>query len=363
MRDVIAGFDIGGTKIALVVVGASGTPVHRSVESTDASSDAIDSTEDAVIYHGLADQLRRMLDAALDGVSRPRLRAIGIVSAGPIRGGGLRNPPNIVPTRIADAHRDLPRLIPLVDPLRDAFSCPVNLLNDCNGAALGEVYYGLGLHTADKSTLHLAYVTISTGFGVGAWDGGRLILGKDGNAGELGHTVVRPNGLPCGCGNRGCAEAYASGSGIVTNATERLLALGPAEQRSSILLRLLRERSPTGSSDAEALPRRLSPPIVFDAAAEHDPIAEVVLDDAVFAAGVAFSAVANAYDPAVISVGGAIALAHPELLEPIREEMLRHINVAPPEVRLTPLGARVTERGAVALARRLMDDDPSAGRI
>ncbi len=352
MLDVIAGFDIGGTKISLVVADSSDGRVQRSVESTDAASGSIDYTAEGSTYRGLSEQLVRMLRAALSGLRRPRLGAIGVISAGPIRNGGLWSPPNIVPAGLAESHRELPRFIPLVDPLRRAFSCPVDLLNDCNGAVLGEVYYGLGRDAPDKSALHLAYATISTGFGVGAWDGGRLVLGKDGNAGELGHIVARADGLLCGCGNRGCVEAYASGSGIVGNARARLLALEDAGRSGSELVRLLARAD--APSAFEALVDRLTPALVFEAAAQGDPVARSVIDDAAFAAGLGFSAIANAYDPEIISVGGGIALAHPELLEPIQREMRRHLNVVPPEVRLTPLGTQVTEQGAVALARRLL---------
>jgi len=246
--------------------------------------------------------------------------------------------------------------MPLVDPLQDAFACPVDLLNDCSGAVLGEVYCGLGSDTPDKSVLHMAYVTISTGFGVGAWDGGRLILGKDGNAGELGHIMAHENGLLCGCGNRGCVEAYASGSGIVGNARQRLLELDNAEQDSSVLVQLLLAGNthPTPVSANETYLCKLSPRLVFEAAKKQDSVAQAVIDDAIYAAGIAFSAIANAYDPDIISVGGGIALANPDMIGPIREEMLRHLNVIPPEVCLTPLGAQVTVQGALAIALSLL---------
>jgi glucokinase len=356
MLDVVAGFDIGGTKVSLVVADSFDEWLYRSVEETDVKADSMEYATEHSTYHGLAAQLERMLRAALVDLRRPRLGAIGIVSAGPIRDGGLWSPPNIFPACIEEAHRELPRFMSLVDPLREAFSRPVDLLNDCSGAVLGEVFHGLGKETSDKGTLHLAYATISTGFGAGAWDGGRLVLGKDGNAGEFGHIVVREDGLPCGCGNRGCVEAYCSGSGILANARGRLLALDDAERVPSALVGLLLgdTAQPASASTIVTLLDGLTPALVFEAAERHDPLAQSVIDDVIFAAGVALSAIANAYDPAVISVGGSIALAHPELLEPIRGEMLRHLNVIPPEVRLTSLGAAVTEWGAVAVARRLL---------
>jgi glucokinase len=354
MPEAIAGFDIGGTKIALSIATPNGRALHRTVQPTNRhASDSIEEQADYRVYHGLALQLISMLCEALEETQISAIQAIGVVSAGPIRGGLLISPPNIVPAALESAPRR-PLHIPIVSPLLERFSCPVSLLNDCNGAVLGEVYYGFGRNTDDKSLLHLAYATISTGFGAGAWDGG-LILGKDGNAGELGHIPVRIGGLRCGCGNLGCVEAYASGTGLVSNAKARLLALDTSMRERSALVGLLadgeEEKEPL---DVRLLTSRLTPSLLFDAADRGDPLAREVIAEAIFAAGVAFSVIANAYDPTVILVGGGIALGHPELLDGIRSEMLEHLNVAAPRVEMTSLGASVTERGAVALAQSLL---------
>lgn len=357
MTDVVTGIDIGGTKISLVLANLSSEIVHRSVEPTDSTTGTIEFTDDLVTYYGLEEQLERMLTNALVETGGPRLKAIGIVSAGPIRGGDLWNPPNIVPTAIPVSHRSLPRSMPLANSLHKTFACPVDLLNDCSAAVLGEVFFGLGKNVADKSSLHLAYATISTGFGVGAWTDGRLILGKDGNAGELGHVFVRKDGLRCGCGNHGCAEAYCSGTGIVSNAQAYLRDLADLKQGAPGFYRLaLEEHDPRSSSSptlGEIL-ESITPTRVFEAAAANDPLALAVIDDAILAGGIAFAAIACAYDPEFISVGGGIALAHPELLEPIEAEMRAHLNVRAPKVCITPLGNAVTEQGAIAIAQRLL---------
>jgi glucokinase len=357
MTDVVAGIDIGGTKISLVLATLSGETIHRSVEPTDSLTGTIELTDDLVTYFGLAEQLERMLTQALVKIDESHLKAIGVVSAGPIRDGGLWNPPNIVPPAIPASHRASPRSMPLVAPLKKSFDCPVDLLNDCSAAVLGEVFFGLGKNVADKSSLHLAYATISTGFGVGAWTEGRLILGKDGNAGELGHVFVRKNGLRCGCGNHGCAEAYCSGTGIASNARARLFDLADVEQGAPELYRLaLEEHGPLPSSrpPLDAVLQSITPTRVFEAAAAKDPLSLAVIDDAIFAGGIAFAAIACAYDPEFISVGGGIALAHPELLEPIETEMRAHLNVRAPKVCITPLGSEIADQGAIAIAQRLL---------
>ena len=364
MRRAVAGFDVGGTKIALALEDETGARLGRVTEPTDTTSSSIEILVAESVYHGLAEQLARMLEDALGAASVDRIAAIAVVSTGPIREGELRSPTNIFPDRLVGNARQLPRRIPLAAPLQRTFDCPVALLNDCAGAVLGEVYRGVGKEVRDKSSLHLVYATISTGFGVAAWDGGHLVAGKHGNAGELGHIPVVADGLPCGCGNRGCAEAYASGGGIRRNAERRLLKLDDETARSLPLARLLVRGTPDAPAvgGVERLTDRLTSEMVFEAAANEDPVAVDVIEEAIFAAGVALSVAANAYDPSIITVGGAIALAHPEIVAPIEREMREHLNVLPPEVCVTPLADAVTEEGALALAHDMLRRGRAEGR-
>jgi glucokinase len=86
---------------------------------------------------------------------------------------------------------------------------PVALTNDANAAALGEMLYGDAQGMRD-----FIVITLGTGLGSGIVANGQLIYGADGFAGELGHTIVDPDGRECGCGRKGCLETYASASGI-----------------------------------------------------------------------------------------------------------------------------------------------------
>lgn len=86
---------------------------------------------------------------------------------------------------------------------------PVVLTNDANAAALGEMYFGVARGMKD-----FIVITLGTGLGSGIVVNGNLVLGHDGFAGEIGHTVYDPNGRLCGCGRRGCLETYASATGI-----------------------------------------------------------------------------------------------------------------------------------------------------
>lgn len=89
------------------------------------------------------------------------------------------------------------------------FKLPVAIANDANATACGEAIYG-----AAKGIKDFAVVTIGTGLGSGIFHKGHLIDGFDGNGGELGHTILIPDGRQCGCGRRGCLETYTSASGI-----------------------------------------------------------------------------------------------------------------------------------------------------
>jgi glucokinase len=128
---------------------------------------------------------------------------IGLSVAGPVdrRRGVLKNPPNM-------PFRD----VPLTGPLSGEFGIPVYLVNDCHAGVLGEMEYGRGKGRAD-----VVYITISTGIGGGVVSGGRILLGREGNAAEIGHLHVDDTyGLTCGCGNNGHWEGYASGRFIPT---------------------------------------------------------------------------------------------------------------------------------------------------
>jgi len=347
------GVDLGGTKVTALIADHQGTLIARSQRPLSAADGRFSRFHDGVAFSGVVEQIASLLHQLLGQNDIATLSGIGIGSAGPLRHGAIRNPPNIDLPAIPSDLPGRPVYLPLTAPLAEAFDAPVRLENDCNAAAVGEAVYGIGRGTQDKEDLHLVYVTVSTGLGAGVWSGGRLLLGKEGNAAEMGHVVVKEGGLRCGCGNNGCAEAYCSGSGIVKNARVRLADMDLSADLP--LLRLVRSAAGEAGCPSEDQLRLLdfiTPPRVFEAAAADDPVARTVIDDAVRYGGIALSAIANAFDPQTITLGGAIAIAHPEIVAPMADEMRHHLNVTAPEVRLTPLGTGAVEYGAIALAQR-----------
>ena len=186
--------DVGGTKLAAGIVTAAGEIVDgRQVPTEARDRDA------EQLYGALVDLVQSVLDAH-QARSGPAPVVCGVGTGGPMTGGGaFVSPLNIV------GWRDFP----LRDRLRDSLGLPVFVDNDAKALALGEGWVGGAVGVPD----YLAMV-VSTGIGGGIVLDGRLLDGRDGNAGHIGHITVEPDGHLCRCGNRGCLEAEASGTAI-----------------------------------------------------------------------------------------------------------------------------------------------------
>jgi len=270
---------------------------------------------------GISDQILQMLE-----LIDVRISAIGVGSIGPIylETGTIINTPNLPFERIS-----------IVEPLIEAYKVPVGMLNDCSAAVLGEQVFGAG-----KGLKNLAYVTLSTGLGGGAIVDGNLLLGKDGNAVEVGHLTIDPDSpLVCGCGCRGHWEAYCSGRHIPKYA--RLL-IEELELDDTQLLRV-------SGGDRQ----NITTEGIYRAASEGDPTAQEVIRriGAVNAIGIAD--MVNVFDPELVTIGGSIALNNPELtLNPIVENIDDHLINRRPETLITPLGADAVLHGALVYAMR-----------
>ncbi|MEO6571895.1 MAG: ROK family protein [Ilumatobacteraceae bacterium] len=185
------GLDIGGTKIAGVVIDPSGSVVARERRATP-SGDG-----DAAVA-ACIETAERLLDMA---------RAAGL-AAGPI---AIAMPGTI--DRVSGRVIDSPVLsmtdVPMVEIAQRALGHPVTVLHDVKAAAFGELVAGAGIGQADA-----AYLNIGTGVSVAFVFGWKVHQGASGTAGEIGHVVVEPDGRLCNCGRRGCLETVASGPAI-----------------------------------------------------------------------------------------------------------------------------------------------------
>lgn len=271
------------------------------------------------------DQVIRAVREGLDRCPSPELLAgIGLASTGPLdlEKGGMARPSNIPYD-----------FVPLVGPVESAFGYRVVLMNDANAAALGERTFGAG-----KGHENLVYVTISSGIGGGAIVDGHLLMGKGGNAAEIGHLVVDPAGrLRCGCGRSGHWEAYCSGKNIPNFA--RLLArvtTGGSEQSVASLL-----GSGEWRGDSAA---------IFSAAHAGNEFGMRVIAEVGRLNAMGVANAVNMFDPSLITIGGGVALAHPDLvLTPIREFVPTYSVNRVPDIVITPLGDDAGVLGALSL--------------
>jgi glucokinase len=173
---------------------------------------------------------------------------------------------------------------------------PVTVEYDANAAAWGEFRFGAGKDVDD-----MVFVTLGTGVGGGVISHGVLLRGARGMGGELGHITVQPAGPRCGCSNRGCLEALASGT------TKERRAREVADKRPhSALRRLAAEREPLGGD-------------VLDLARKGDEAAIEVLREAGTWLGIGFATFINIFDPEVIAIGGGVSEAGDLMLEPARK--------------------------------------------
>jgi glucokinase len=297
--------DIGATKIR-VCSGDSGGIFRKISEETDRNHGKM----------GIPKQIIRILREL-----EPNPKAIGIGSIGPIdlETGTITNTPNY-------PFND----IPIMEPLRRDFNVPVGILNDCAAAVSGEHTFGAG-----KDKKNLFYVTFSTGLGGGAIVDGHLLLGKDGNAPEIGHLVIDPRSeLVCGCGGRGHWEAYSSGTSIPKFAKI-----------------LLREK---GFNQKMISGEKLTAKSIFQAAKKGNKIASYIVDRIGEINAIGMADIINAFDPELITIGGSVALNNPDLLiKPIIEGVNEHIINRKPEITITPLGEDIVLHGALSLALEL----------
>jgi glucokinase len=310
---VTCGIDIGGTKIAGAVVDGDGAVVDEArVESPATDPEAIEAAV-AELVAGLA--------------ARHPVAAVGVGAAGYIDAdrSTVLFAPNI-------AWRDEP----LGAELARLTGLPVIIENDANAAAWGEFRYGAGRDVDDQ-----LMVTVGTGVGGGVIADSRLLRGAYGVAGEIGHLCLVPDGLQCGCGNRGCFEQYGSGSALVRVTRE-------AAAGSSLLARDLLDR-------AGGDPAAITGPLITAAARDGDRFAIEQLGTLGQWLGHGIASLVAVLDPAVIVIGGGVSEAGDLLLDPIRESFTRELTGRgyrpQAEIRRAVLGNQAGVIGAADLAR------------
>ena len=224
---MILGIDIGGTTSKLALV-EGGHVMARSRIPTVGHADP-EAFADALAQAG----------RELERSSASRINSIGIGAPnGDHHAGSIVQAPNM----------PWDHDVPLAAMLAQRMALPCTLGNDANAAALGEWRYGAGQGMSD-----LLVVTLGTGLGSGLIVDGRLLLGPFGNAGELGHVILVPEGRMCTCGRRGCLEAYVSIRGI--RETYRELAPDPSMLKEEGVLNIAQAAAKGDRHAVEAFER------------------------------------------------------------------------------------------------------------
>lgn len=278
------GIDIGGTNTDIGLVSADGFCVARKNLPTATYFDADLYVADicAAIKTMMEKERVRMIDGI--GIAAP----MGNYYTGCIENATNLNFKGII---------DLPKLF------HEHLDVPVTVSNDANAAAYGELVYG-----GAKGMKNFITFTLGTGVGSGIVIDGKLVHGKTGNAGELGHAILIPSGRPCGCGRKGCLETYTSATGIRRTALE-LLEQHP--EYDGVLSKI--DRTALTSKD------------VGDAASQGDALALEVFEMTGNWLGIALAnAVAFSSPEAIFLMGGPVK-AGEVLLEPLRRSFKKHL--------------------------------------
>jgi glucokinase len=275
------GLDLGGTKALGVVVDPTGTggPLVEEKVATPRGA--------AAVVDALADLGGRLRDRAAGELGRP-VTAIGVGAPGLVdRGGTLRFAPNL--PGVVD--------VGFATVLGERLGLPVAVDNDATCAAWGEHERG-----ASRGHDHSLLVTLGTGIGAGITVKGQALRGANGFAGEPGHMVVDPDGLPCPCGRRGCWERYASGSGLGHLAREAVRAGGAG----------------AAVSLAGGRPEDVRGEHVTAAAAAGDAEALDVLARFGWWVALGIANLVNVLDSDIVVVGGGLVAAGDLILDPTR---------------------------------------------
>lgn len=202
-KPFVIGLDLGGTNSVFGIVDQRGQVLATNAIKTQ-SYKTVEDFVDAGI------EVLKPIIAKVGGISQIKAMGIGAPNGNFYRG-TIEYAPNLV-----WAHESV---VPLAKMFSDRLSIPVGLTNDANAAAIGEMQYGVA-----RGMKNFIMITLGTGVGSGIVINGQMVYGIDGFAGELGHvTMVRGNeGRLCGCGRKGCLEAYCSATGVARTARELL---------------------------------------------------------------------------------------------------------------------------------------------
>jgi glucokinase len=305
------GVDLGGTNLRAAVVdtttGRVLTDAHRPTRAEGGPPIVIERMAALIEESGLARYEITAIGIGVPGVYDPATNVVRFL-------------PNL-PTSWLN--------VPLGREIESRVGRPTMLINDARAFVLAEAAFGAG-QGADT----VVGMTLGTGIGGGVVIAGRLRLGLDGTAGEVGHQIIDFNGPICGCGSRGCLEAYASGPAITT--------LG---------IKAVRQGRTTAIRDLVAGDlNRITPEIIVQAAEVGDAVAREILDEVGFYLGIGIANLVTLFSPDMVVIGGGVSRAGDWLLQPIRATVRQRCHMTPVDRVRIVLAALGEEAGVIGAA-------------
>lgn len=285
------GVDVGGTNIACGIVDDDCNIIARSKVKTNEQG-----RENTPEYKDVLEEIKSAVRIACDeaGISPSAAHSIGIGCPGT-----CNNDSGIV-----EYSNNLGFLnVPLRRDMEEEFKIPVYLDNDANAAAFGEFVAG-----AAKGANSTVVITLGTGVGSGIVIDGKIYRGANFAGGEIGHTVIVMDGLPCTCGRRGCFEAYSSATGLVRMTTQAS-ELNP----ESLMTKMIREDGKVSARTA------------YKAMKEGDPVGKAVTEQYIKYLSCGIANAINTFQPDILCIGGGVCNEGDTLLIPLKAAVAEQI--------------------------------------
>lgn len=311
------GIDIGGTNTIIGLVNSKGEVIAKeNLKTTDFS--------DVDLY---LKALTSKIELLCDSVKEENLiLGVGIGAPnGNYYHGTIEYAPNLPFNGLINIKEILEVLL-----LKDGYNLKVTITNDANAAAIGEMIYGKA-----KNVKNFIMITLGTGVGSGIVVDGKLVYGHTGFAGEVGHTIIEPNGRLCACGRKGCLERYCSATGIVITIKEML-----SKSDKPSVLRSLDEDKITSKD-------------IYEAALQNDAIALECFDYTAQKLALGIANAAEVTSPEKVYLFGGLANSGDYILKPLKkylEEDLFSVFQNTIDIELSGLGAdNAAILGAAAL--------------
>jgi glucokinase len=308
---VVTGIDVGGTNTAFSFVSGTGKIIFESSIPTKGELKA--------------DQLFERLFGEIDKSFKKyenEYELIGIGIGAPNANyykGTVEQPPNLNWG-----------IVNVLDIVKKHSSLPSAITNDANAAAIGEMIFG-----AAKEMKDFVVITLGTGLGSGIVVNGQLVYGADGFAGEIGHTIVDPDGRECGCGRKGCLETYASASGLRRTVYELMGTTNISSELRDVSFNQLTSKD------------------IADAANRGDKLALEAFDYTAKILGLKLADTVAHLSPEAIILFGGLALAGELIIDPTKRYMEKFmLNIFKNKVQIIPSalpGAHAAVLGASAL--------------